>query len=178
MGTNYTPHFADLFLFSYESEFLQTLVKNKKIKEARSSNITFRYIDEFLFINNLNFSDLIPLIYPPELDNDETTDTVPPPHFKTYTSNLTYTVISIPESMTNETILILKLLISPPVVAIYQLQLHGNIPFPTNSVFKRLELLFRICKRHQWLGRKMINQGYVQERLASFLKKKVNWKVP
>jgi hypothetical protein len=33
MGTNCTPILADLFLYSYESEFLQKLVKDKKIHE-------------------------------------------------------------------------------------------------------------------------------------------------
>jgi hypothetical protein len=32
MGTNYAPLLADLFLYSYESEFLQKLVKDKKIQ--------------------------------------------------------------------------------------------------------------------------------------------------
>jgi hypothetical protein len=31
MGTNCVPLLADLFLYSYESEFLQKLVKDKKI---------------------------------------------------------------------------------------------------------------------------------------------------
>jgi hypothetical protein len=31
MGTNCAPLLVDLFLYSYESEFLQKLVKNKKI---------------------------------------------------------------------------------------------------------------------------------------------------
>ena len=34
MGTNCAPLLADLFLYSYESEFLQKLVKDKKIHEA------------------------------------------------------------------------------------------------------------------------------------------------
>ena len=75
MGTNCAPLLADLFLFSYESEFLQTLVKNKRIKEARLFNFTFRYIDDVLSINNPNFSVWVPLIYPPELEIKETTDT-------------------------------------------------------------------------------------------------------
>ena len=115
MRTNYAPLLADLFLFSYESEFLETLVKNKKIKEARSFNFTFRYIDNVLSINNPNFSDWVPLIYSPELEQQTR---FPPPHVKTYTSNLTYTVISVPESMTNETIFIVKLSISSTLVAI------------------------------------------------------------
>jgi hypothetical protein len=34
MGTNCAPLLADLFLYSYESEFLQKLVKEKKIHEG------------------------------------------------------------------------------------------------------------------------------------------------
>jgi hypothetical protein len=41
MGTNCAPLLADLFLYSYESEFLQKLVKDKKIHEARSFNFTY-----------------------------------------------------------------------------------------------------------------------------------------
>jgi hypothetical protein len=42
MGTNCAPLLADLFLYSYESEFLQKLVKDKKIHEARAFNFTYR----------------------------------------------------------------------------------------------------------------------------------------
>ena len=68
MGTNCAPLLADLFLYSYETEFLQDLIKKKKIKEARSFNFTYRYIDNVLSINNPHFSDWLPLIYPPELE--------------------------------------------------------------------------------------------------------------
>ena len=73
MGTNCAPLLADLFLYSYESEFLQKLVKDKKIHEARTFNFTHRYIDDVLSINNSRFADI--LIYPPELEAKETTDT-------------------------------------------------------------------------------------------------------
>jgi hypothetical protein len=70
MGTNCVPLLVDLFLYSYESEFLQKLVKNKKIHEARAFNFTYRYIDDVLSINSYRFAELLPLLYPPE-----TTDT-------------------------------------------------------------------------------------------------------
>ena len=54
-----------LFLYSYESEFLQKLVKDKKIHEARALNFTYRYIDDVLSINNSRFAEFLPLIYPP-----------------------------------------------------------------------------------------------------------------
>jgi hypothetical protein len=53
MGTNCAPLLADLFLYSYESEFLQKLVKDKKMQEARAFNFTYRYIDDVLSINDL-----------------------------------------------------------------------------------------------------------------------------
>ena len=52
MGTNCAPLLADLFLYSFESEFLQKLVKDKEIREARAFNFTYRYIDDVLSINN------------------------------------------------------------------------------------------------------------------------------
>ena len=67
-ATNCAPLLADLFLYSYESEFLQKLVKDKKIHDARAFNFTYRYIDDVLSINNSRFSEFLPLIYPPELE--------------------------------------------------------------------------------------------------------------
>ena len=75
MGTNCALLLADLFVCSYESEFLQKLVKDKNIHEARAFNFTYRYIDDVLFINNSRFAEFLPLIYPPELEVKETTDT-------------------------------------------------------------------------------------------------------
>ena len=42
---------------------------------ARAFNITYRYIDDVLSINNSRFAEFLPLIYPPELEVKETTDT-------------------------------------------------------------------------------------------------------
>jgi hypothetical protein len=80
MGTNFAPLLADLFLYSYESEFLQKLVKDK-IHEARAFNFTYRHIDDVLSINNSRFTEFLPLIYPPELEVKETTDTASPASF-------------------------------------------------------------------------------------------------
>jgi hypothetical protein len=50
-----SPLLADLFLYSYESEFLQQLVKDKKIHEARAFNFTYRYIDDVFSINSMSY---------------------------------------------------------------------------------------------------------------------------
>jgi hypothetical protein len=51
MGTNCAPLLTDLFLYSYESEFLQKLVKDKKIHEARGILMTF-YLSIILDLQN------------------------------------------------------------------------------------------------------------------------------
>jgi hypothetical protein len=57
MGTNCALRLADLFLYSFESEFLQKFVKDKKSYEARDFNFTYRYIDDVLSINNSRFAE-------------------------------------------------------------------------------------------------------------------------
>ena len=57
MGTNCALLLADLFLYSYESEFLQKSVKDKKIHEIRAFNFTYRYIDDGLSINKSRFAE-------------------------------------------------------------------------------------------------------------------------
>jgi hypothetical protein len=101
MGTNCAPLLADLFLYSYVSEFLQNLVKDKKIHEARAFNFTYTYIDDALFINNSRFAEFLPLIYPPELEIKETTDATSSDHCWTYTSYLTTVVNSVLTFMIN-----------------------------------------------------------------------------
>ena len=81
MCANYTPLLADLFVYSYESEFLQKLVKDKKFHDARAFNFSYQYIDDALSINNSGFAEFLPLIYPPELEVKETTDTASPASF-------------------------------------------------------------------------------------------------
>jgi len=66
MGTNCAPHLADLFLHSYEAEFVQELLRKGEKKLAPSFNYTFRYIDDVLSLNNKNFRNVIHLIYPVE----------------------------------------------------------------------------------------------------------------
>ena len=70
MGMNCAPLLANLFLYSYESEFLQKLVKDKKIHEARAFNFTYRYIDDVLSINDSRLAECLP-----GLEIKETADT-------------------------------------------------------------------------------------------------------
>jgi hypothetical protein len=72
MGTNCAPLLADLFLYSYEAEFVQKLLRDNNKKLALSFNHTFRYIDDVLSINKHNFHNYVHLIYPDELEIKDT----------------------------------------------------------------------------------------------------------
>jgi hypothetical protein len=74
IGTN-CALLADLFLYSYEADFIQGLLKKNEMKLARSFNLTFRYIDDVLSLNNSRFGDFVDRIYPIELEIKDTTDT-------------------------------------------------------------------------------------------------------
>ena len=74
MGTNCAPLLADLFLYLYEADFVQHLQKSKSRKQRKSFNLTFRYIDDVLSLNNPKFGDYIDVIYPQELQIQDTTD--------------------------------------------------------------------------------------------------------
>jgi hypothetical protein len=75
MGTNCAPLLADLFLYSYEADFIQGLLKKIEKKLARSFNFKFRYIDDVLSLNNSRLGDFVDRIYPIELEIKDTTDT-------------------------------------------------------------------------------------------------------
>ena len=74
MGTNCAPLLAGLFLYSYENEFLDKLVKEGKRKLARKFNLSYRYIGDLISFNNKRFKEFISDIYPKELTISETTE--------------------------------------------------------------------------------------------------------
>ena len=63
MGTNCAPLLVDLFLYSYESEFIQSLLRSDKKTTAKSFNFTYTCIDDVLSLNNPNFGDYLEVIY-------------------------------------------------------------------------------------------------------------------
>ena len=68
MGTNCALLLADIFLYSYETEFIQTLIKSGKRHLAKSFNFTYRNIDDIFSLNNHKFRYYVYDIYPVELE--------------------------------------------------------------------------------------------------------------
>ena len=64
IGTNCAPFLADIFLYSCEAEFIQSLLYTGKKTLASQFNFTFRYIDDVLSINNPDFENYLGKIIP------------------------------------------------------------------------------------------------------------------
>ena len=71
MGTNIAPLLADLFLHTFEYDFMLNTLKRDMTKAIQFSN-TFRYIDDLLSVNNEQFENYISTIYPSELELKDT----------------------------------------------------------------------------------------------------------
>ena len=52
IGTNCAPLLADIFLYSYEADFIKSLLSTGKKHLASRFNLTYRYFDDVLSINN------------------------------------------------------------------------------------------------------------------------------
>ena len=74
MGTNCVPLLADIFLYSYEADFIQSLLSTGKKHLASRFNLTYRYIDDVLSINNPEFENYLGQMYPAELEIKDTTE--------------------------------------------------------------------------------------------------------
>ena len=77
MGTNFAPLLAELFLYPYENEFLDKLIKEGKRKLARKFSLSYLsicYVDDLISFNNKRFKEFISDIYPKELTIFETTE--------------------------------------------------------------------------------------------------------
>ena len=162
-----SPLLADLFLHSYEAEFIERLLKNHK-KLAMSFNLSFRYIDDVLSLNNPKFGDYVNVIYPKELEIKDTTDK------PTYASYLDLH-LGIDNRRRLSTKLFDKRDFSFAIINFPFL--YGNIP-AAPAYISQLVRYSRACDlyidfldRARILTNKLLKQGFVAERLKSSLQK-------
>ena len=55
MEMNCAPLLADIFLYSYENEFLDNMIRSGHRRLARSFNLCYRYTDDLIVFNNKKF---------------------------------------------------------------------------------------------------------------------------
>ena len=172
MGTNCAPLLVDIFLYSYEADFILSLLSTGKKHLVSRFNLTYRYIDDVLSIKNQEFENYLGQMYPAELEIKDTT-----------------------ESTTSASYLDLLLSIGRDGqlhTSIYDKRddfnfhitnfpfLSGNIPSsPAYGVFiSQLIRYARACSSYECfilrarrLSSKLLKQGYLVERLKSSFRK-------
>ena len=172
MGTNCAPLLADIFLYSYEAEFIQSLLSTGKKKIASQFNFTYRYIDDVLSINNPDFENYLGQMYPAELEIKDTTEN------NTSASYLDL-LLSIESDGQLRTFLYDKRDDFNFHITNFPF-LSSNIPSsPAYGVFiSQLIRYARACSSYECfilraarLSSKLLRQGYVMERLKSSLRK-------
>ena len=172
MGTNCAPLLADIFLYSYEAEFIQSLLSAGKKRLASQFNFTYRYIDDVLSINNPDFENYLGQMYPPELEIKDTTE-----------SNTSASYLDLLLSIGRDGQLRTSLYDKRDDFNFHITNfpfLSSNIPSsPAYGVFiSQLIRYARACSSYECfilramrLSNKLLGQGYVKERLKSSLRK-------
>ena len=74
MGTNLAPLLAGIFLYSYKADFIQSMLSTGKKQLSSRFNLTYRYKDDILSINNPEFENYLGQMYPAELEIKDTTE--------------------------------------------------------------------------------------------------------
>ena len=75
MGTNCAPLVADLFLYCYERDFMDSLNHDNQADVIEAFNSTSRYLDDLFNIDNPYFEGMVKQIYPPELQLNKANNT-------------------------------------------------------------------------------------------------------
>ena len=172
MGTNCAPLLADIFLYSYEAEFIQSLLTAGKKRLASQFNFTYRYIDDVLSINNPDFENYLGQMYPPELEIKDTTE-----------SNTSASYLDLLLSIDRDGQLYTSLYDKRDDFNFHITNfpfMSSNIPSsPAYGVFiSQLIRYARACSSYECfilramrLSNKLLGQGYAKERLKSSLRK-------
>ena len=161
-GHKLYPSLSDIFLYSYEAEFIQFLLSAGRMRLASQFNFTYRYIDE----------NYLGQMYPPELEMKDTTksnnstsylDLLPPigrdgqlctslyyksDHFNFQITNFPFLSSNIPSS---------------PVYCVFISQLIRYARACSSYEYLNLRVMR--------LSNKLLGQGYVKECLKLSLRK-------
>lgn len=94
MGKNSAPFLADMFLYSYKAWFIPKFIIDKQLQKLKAFNLTCRYIDHVLSINNSIWISFIFNVWTWDRNS----------FILTFTSNATQIVNFLPDFMTKEAI--------------------------------------------------------------------------
>ena len=73
-GNELCPFSSRHILYSYEAEYIQSLLSTGRKQLAPRFNFTYRYIDDVFSINNPEFENYLGQMYPVELEIKDTAE--------------------------------------------------------------------------------------------------------
>ena len=173
-GTNCAPLLADIFLYSYEADCIESLLSTGKKHLASRFNLTYTYIDDILSINNPEFENYLGQMYPTELEIKDTTDST------TSASYLDLLLSIGRDSQLHTSIYDKRVDFSFHITNFPFLCSNTSIPSSPAYVVCISELIryTRTCSlyecfilRTRRLSSKLLKQGYLVERLKSSFRK-------
>ena len=172
MGTNCAPLLADLFLYSYENEFLDKLITKAKESLLEGSIYHIVILPTLSLFNNKRFKEFISDIYPKELTISETTES---------TSVASYLDLLFTRDRSNN--ITTKLYDKRDAFGFHIVNfpfMSSNIPSaPAYGVYApQLVRCARCCSnysdfliRHRAFVKRLLSQGYKVNRLSNTFKK-------
>ena len=180
MFTNCAPLLADLFLYSYEAEFVQIFLNSGKKHLAQQFNFTYRYMDDVLSLKNTQFAEYLEFIYSRELEIKETTETAASSSYLDcylyiYNGKLTTRLYY---GMTSMCSMLIRNDFNFPIINFPFLS--SNIPSaPAYGVYvAQLIRYARACSNYQdfmergkVLTTKLLSQGYQKTKLVATIKR-------
>ena len=163
MGKGVFHQTVDLFLYSYEADLIQVLLKKYEKKLARSFNFTSLYIEDVLSLNNCKFCDFVDRIYHIVLvrNKKNTQIQIGLFHSLTYTSKLTmgdnfnFPIVNYPFIYRNI-----------PAALVYGIYISQLIRYS-----KACGSYQHVLNRELLLTRKILNHEFLTVKLKSSLRK-------
>ena len=172
MRTNSAPLLADMYLYSYEDEFLGKLIKGGKRKLARKCSLSYRYTNDLISFSNKRFKEFIFDIYPKEVTISETTES---------TSVASYLDLLFTRDKSNN--VTTKLYDKHDALDFHIVSvpfMSSNFPSaPAYGVYASQLIRYALCcsnysdllSRHRAPVTKLLSQGYKVNRLSNTFKK-------
>ena len=109
MGIICAPLVADLFLLSFERDFMMSFSDDKHADISHTYNTSSRHLDDILNINNVYFDKMVSQIYPSEFQPNKANTSDYKTAFLDLNLSISNDIKFLPKCMINVTVLILKL---------------------------------------------------------------------
>ena len=174
MGTNCASLLADLFVYSYESEFLDNMIRGGHRKFARLFNLCYRYIDDLIVFSNKKSGDYVKGIYLSQLTVEKTNTSDDQANYL----DLTFIIESAGNNRQSPSFMINVMILISTLLIFHSFQAISHLVLSCSVYISQLIRYARGCSyyddfgyHHKLLVDRLLSQGYEVKRLRKSFKK-------